>query len=124
MDAPALPIAPRGQDGLGGQSGGSIDQRLVLAGTLHALERDDALVVGTAQDLVQARCRDQLDAAPWRGRDAQAESVEKVGLLSHCPVTCRILGGGDQDKRCAFLIQGDGAGIAAVLVSGADGCPW
>ena len=51
----------------------------MLTRVLHALERDDAFVVGVAQDLVQARRRDGLGAAPWRGRDAQTESVEVVG---------------------------------------------
>nr|WP_034995313.1 hypothetical protein [Corynebacterium matruchotii] len=91
VDALALPITPRGQDGLEGLPGLAIYQRLVLARVLHALEGDNALVVGVAQDLVQARCRDGLGRAPWRGRDGEAERVEMVGQLPHRPVTGRIL---------------------------------
>ena len=79
VDALALPIAPRSQDGLGGLPGRAIYQRLMLARILDALERDDALVVGVAQDLMQARCCDGLGAAPWRGRNTQAEGVEVLG---------------------------------------------
>ncbi len=120
VDALALPIAPRGQDGLDGLPGLAVHQRLVLAGVLHALEGDDAFVVGVAQDLVQARCRDGLGRAPWRGRDGEAERVEMVGQLPHRPVTGRILREGQPDQRCALLIQGDRPNFSAVLVSGAD----
>ena len=69
VDALALPIAPRSQDGLDGLPGLAIYQRLMLAGYLDALERDDALVVGVAQDLMQARCCD----GRWRSAVAWAE---------------------------------------------------
>ena len=120
MDALALSIAPRGQDGLHGLPGLAVHQRLVLAGILHALERDDALVVGVAQDLVQARCHNGLGAAPWRRWDVQAEGVEVVGQLPHRPVTGRVLRKRQPDEWCAFFIEGDGADFSAVLVSGAD----
>ena len=120
MDALALSIAPRGQDGLHSLPGLAVHQRLVLAGILHALERDDALVVGVAQDLVQARCHNGLGAAPWRRWDVQAEGVEVVGQLPHRPVTGRVLRKRQPDEWCAFFIEGDGADFSAVLVSGAD----
>ena len=55
VDALAFPVAPRSQDGLDGLPGLDINQGFVLAEVLHALERDDALLVGVAEDLVQTR---------------------------------------------------------------------
>ena len=84
---------------------------------LHSLEGDGAFVVGVAQDLVQARCRDGLGAAPWRRRDAQAEGVEMVGQLTDCPISRRILGEGEAKQGSTLLIQLNRPDLSPMLIS-------
>ena len=89
-------------------------------GVLHALEGDDALVVGVSQQRLQKSDRDRVGRFAGSWRDGEAAVVEVVGQLPHRPVTGRILGKRQPDQRCALVIQGDRPDLPPVLVPGAD----
>nr|WP_314079382.1 hypothetical protein [uncultured Rothia sp.] len=115
-----LAVGMSGQDVLHRLPGGGVHERLVRPGVLHALEGDDALVVGVTQQRLQESDRDRVSRFAGSWWDGEAAVVEVLRQLPHRPVTRRILREGEADERCPLLIQGNGADFSAVFIPGAD----
>ena len=97
-----------------------VHQGLVRPGVLHALEGDDALVVGVAQHAMQLGARYRLGWFTGRRHGRQPAIVQVRSEPLRRPVTRRVLRKRQPDEWCAFFIQGDRPNFSAVLVSGAD----
>ena len=120
VDSFPLAVAMGVQDVLDLLPGGGVDQGLVPAGVLHALEGDDALVVGMAQQVLQASRGDGLSRLVRRRRCCQAQAGQVLGQGADRPVAGGVLGEGQSHERRAFGVELDGADLVALGVAGAD----
>lgn len=120
VQALLLTVAVGIQDVLDLLPGLGIDQGLMLAGVLHALEGDDAAVVGMAQQSMQPVLAQGLGRPGGRGGQVQAQAGQVLGQTSHRPVAGGVLGEGQAHERAALRIQLNSADLTSLGILATD----
>lgn len=121
MDPLACSRLLRGvEDRLDPLPGGEVDQWFVAAGVVRTLIRDEADVVGVAEDLEERR------PTHWPGRSLRCRDRCKPtgGRLSqqfdHAVLAGGVLVEGPADERRSFFVDLDGPILASLLILRAD----
>lgn len=117
VQALLLAVAVGIQDVLDLLPGLGIHQGLMLAGILHALEGDNAAVVGVAQQSMQPVLAQGLGRPGGRGRQVQTQAGQMLGQTSHRPVTRGVLSEGQAHQRAALGIHLHSADLTSLGVT-------